>query len=108
MDERDKGDKFERLITTYLLNDPEWAARLSDVWLWTEWPGRQGRPDTGIDLVAALREEDGYAVIQCKFYAPGFTVAKGDIDSRTAPTSRRMASRLGNMPTASVRSSTVS
>nr|WP_253945572.1 DEAD/DEAH box helicase family protein [Nocardioides sp. zg-DK7169] len=81
LDERDKGDKFERLIKTYLLNDPEWANRFSDVWLWTEWPGREGRPDTGIDLVAALRDEDGYAAIQCKFYAPGSTVAKGDIDS---------------------------
>ena len=82
LDERDKGDKFERLIKTYLLNDPEWAARFSDVWLWTEWPGRGNRPDTGIDLVAALRDEpDAYAAIQCKFYAPGSTVAKGDIDS---------------------------
>ncbi|MDH2415806.1 type ISP restriction/modification enzyme [Nocardioides sp. CER19] len=81
LDERDKGDKFERLIKTYLLNDPEWAARFSDVWLWTEWEGRQGRPDTGIDLVAALRDEDGYAAVQCKFYAPGATVSKGDIDS---------------------------
>lgn len=81
LDERDKGDKFERLIKTYLLNDPEWAARFSDVWLWTEWPGRDGRTDTGIDLVAALRDDDGHAAIQCKFYAPGSTVAKGDIDS---------------------------
>lgn len=81
LDERDKGDKFERLIKTYLLNDPEWANRFSDVWLWTEWPGREGRPDTGIDLVGALRDEDGYAAIQCKFYAPGSSVAKGDIDS---------------------------
>ncbi|GAA2131894.1 DEAD/DEAH box helicase [Nocardioides bigeumensis] len=81
LDERDKGDKFERLIKTYLLNDPEWANRFSDVWLWTEWPGREGRTDTGIDLVAALRDDNGYAAIQCKFYAPGSTVAKGDIDS---------------------------
>ena len=53
LDERDKGDKFERLIAAYLRNDPEWTARFSDVWLWSEWPGRDGRPDTGIDLVAA-------------------------------------------------------
>lgn len=81
LDERDKGDKFERLVKTYLLNDPEWAARFSDVWMWTDWPGREGRPDTGIDLVAALRDGDGYAAIQCKFYAPGAAVSKGDIDS---------------------------
>lgn len=56
LDERDKGDKFERLVQAYLRTDPEWAARFSDVWLWSEWPGRGGRPDTGIDLVAANRD----------------------------------------------------
>jgi predicted helicase len=81
LDERDKGDKFERLVKTYLLNDPEWSARFSNVWMWSEWPDRDGRPDTGIDLVAALRDEDSYAAIQCKFYASGATVSKGDIDS---------------------------
>jgi predicted helicase len=81
LDERDKGDKFERLIKTYLLNDPEWSARFSNAWLWSEWPGREGRPDTGIDLVAALRDEDSYAAIQCKFYEAGATVSKRDIDS---------------------------
>jgi predicted helicase len=81
LDERDKGDKFERLVRTYLLNDPEWSARFSDVWLWSEWPGREGRPDTGIDLVAANRDDNLYAAIQCKFYRPGSSVAKSEIDS---------------------------
>lgn len=81
LDERDKGDKFERLVKTYLLNDPEWSARFSNVWLWSDWPGREGRPDTGIDLVAAIRDDDSYAAIQCKFYAASRTVSKRDIDS---------------------------
>lgn len=81
LDERDKGDKYERLVKTFLLNDPEWAARFSNVWLWSEWPGRDGRPDTGVDLVAQLRDRDTFAAIQCKFYAPGSTVSKADIDS---------------------------
>jgi predicted helicase len=81
LDEQDKGSRFERLIKSYLLNDPEWSARFSDVWLWSEWPGRQGRPDTGIDLVAAHRDSESFAAIQCKFYRPGSTVAKGEIDS---------------------------
>src|SRR4051812_7140234 len=50
LDERDKGDKFERLVRAYLLSDPQWVQRFTDVWLWSDWPGRQGRPDTGIDL----------------------------------------------------------
>jgi len=81
LDERDKGDKFERLIRAYLTTDPEWTARFSDVWLWSEWPGRSGQPDTGIDLVAANINDDGLTAIQCKFYAPDRTVAKADIDS---------------------------
>lgn len=80
LDERDKGDKFERLIAAYLRNDPEWTTRFSDVWLWSEWPGRNGRPDTGIDLVAKNRDRDDFTAIQCKFYEADRKVAKEDID----------------------------
>ena len=51
-DERDKGDKFERLMLQFFKTDLQWSDRFSDVWTWSEWPERQGRPDTGIDLVA--------------------------------------------------------
>ncbi|GHE06847.1 helicase [Klenkia taihuensis] len=81
LDERDKGDKFERLIRAYLTSDPEWTAKFSDVWLWSDWPDRANRPDTGIDLVAANADDGALTAIQCKFYAPGRTVAKADIDS---------------------------
>lgn len=81
LDERDKGAKFERLVRAYLTTDPEWTARFSDVWLWSDWPGRDGRPDTGIDLVAANTDDGRLTAIQCKFYAADRTVAKADIDS---------------------------
>lgn len=81
LDERDKGDRFERLVKAYLSNEPEWTARFQNVWLWSEWPGRGKRPDTGIDLVAERRDGEGLAAIQCKFYAEGHKVAKSDIDS---------------------------
>ena len=68
LDERDKGDKFERLVQSFLRTDPEWTAKFDDVWTWTEWPERGTRTDTGIDLVAKVREADTYAAIQCKFY----------------------------------------
>jgi predicted helicase len=80
LDERDKGDKFERLIKAYLTTDPEWTAKFSDVWLWSEWPGRSGVTDIGIDLVAANRGSGDFTAIQCKFYAPGRKVEKSDID----------------------------
>ena len=66
LDWRDQGDKFERLIQSYLRNDPAWTAKFSDVWLWTDWPEREGRPDTGIDLVARNRDDDRFTAVQCK------------------------------------------
>ena len=84
LDERDKGDRFERLIASYLRTDAEWTAKFSDVWLWSDWPGREGRPDTGIDLVAQRRETGDFAAIQCKFYDEKRSVSKGDIDSFVA------------------------
>jgi len=30
----DKGTLFEKLIAKVLLTDPQYASRLSDVWLW--------------------------------------------------------------------------
>lgn len=80
-DERDKGDRFERLIAAYLRTDVTWAERFSNVRLWMEWPGRLGKADTGIDLVAEEREGGGLTAIQCKFYAPTHTLQKQDIDS---------------------------
>ncbi len=69
---RDLGDRFERLIRAYLKLDPQYVALFSDVWLWKDWPERESfgykAPDTGIDLVAKLRDEEGYCAIQCKFY----------------------------------------
>lgn len=80
-DERDKGDKFEQLMVAYLRTDPLYADRYSNVWRWTDWPGRDGKPDTGIDLVAEERDGSGLCAIQCKFYDPTHAVQKADIDS---------------------------
>ena len=33
LDQRDKGDKFERLMRFYLMTDPAWASQFSHVWL---------------------------------------------------------------------------
>jgi predicted helicase len=88
LDERDKGDKFERLVQSFLRTDPEWTAKFDDVWTWTEWPERGTRTDTGIDLVAKVRETDTFAAIQCKFYDEHRSVAKGDIDSFLSASSK--------------------
>jgi len=94
-DHRDKGGKFERLIKAYLTTDPLYVSRFSDVWLWNEWPDRGGKADTGIDLVAKERDTGALVAIQCKFYAPTYTLQKGDIDSFfTASGKSPFASRL--------------
>lgn len=79
--ERDKGDKFERLIRKYLLVEPLFASRFDDVWRWMDWPERGNRPDRGIDLVARERETGDLVAVQCKFYDPAHYLTKPDIDS---------------------------
>ena len=77
---RELGDRFERLMRAYLTTDPMYAERFEHVWLWQDWPGRGGKADTGIDLVAA-ESDGGICAIQCKFYDAAHTLEKADIDS---------------------------
>lgn len=81
LDNRDKGDRFERLIKAFLETDPEWQQRFSTVEFFTKWEHNTGGKDIGIDLVAKNRYEDGWSAIQCKFYDAGAKIAKADIDS---------------------------
>ncbi|MDJ0357246.1 DEAD/DEAH box helicase family protein [Paenarthrobacter sp. PH39-S1] len=78
--ERMKGSYFELLVEQYLGHDGVQSPQYQKVWLWRDWPGRNGKPDTGIDLVAE-REDRGVTAIQCKFYAEGHKIQKHDIDS---------------------------
>ncbi len=79
--EKDKGDKFEKLMLAFFQNDPTYKAQFKEVWLWKDWKGNKGKPDTGIDLVAENIHGDGFTAIQCKFYGPNTTLDKKDIDS---------------------------
>src|SRR5687768_2333179 len=81
LSKRDLGDKFERLVASYLVTDPLYKDKYSDVWLWSEWPERRNRPDVGIDLVAKERHTGDYCAIQCKFFDPAYSLQKADIDS---------------------------
>ena len=80
--ERDKGNRFERLIQAYLLTDPQYAYQFKKVWLWNEFPGKKdlGGSDTGIDLVAVTHNDDFWA-IQCKCYQESATIDKPAVDS---------------------------
>ncbi|MHB8263122.1 MAG: restriction endonuclease [Acidimicrobiales bacterium] len=81
-------------MKAFLTKDPLFASRFSKVWLWSEWPSRAGRHDTGIDLVAEEADR-GLCAIQCKFYGEGQYIAKADIDSFLAASGERyFTSRL--------------
>ncbi|MBX7246193.1 MAG: DEAD/DEAH box helicase family protein [Candidatus Sumerlaeaceae bacterium] len=92
---RDKGTQFEKLIANYLMTDPQYADRLSDVWLWSEWPDRWDS-DVGIDLVARERGTGDYWAIQCKFYDPAHSLQKADIDSFFTASGKRFATTDGD------------
>jgi predicted helicase len=81
--ERDKGTYFERLAVAYLTHDPVQVQQFESVQTYKDWASEQGwdARDTGIDLVAKLSDEDGFAAIQCKFYDPKHRIRKEDIDS---------------------------
>ena len=65
--EKEKGTKFERASRYYLKNDPVYAQRFSEVWMWADAPTNDG-VDVGIDLVALDAEDGSYWAIQCKCY----------------------------------------
>lgn len=81
--EREKGTYFERLACTFPTTDPVQAEEYSQVSIWSEWAADNGwnGKDVGIDLVAKLRNEEGFAAIQCKFYKSSHRIQKADIDS---------------------------
>ncbi|MFT4259242.1 type ISP restriction/modification enzyme [Microbacterium sp.] len=77
---RMQGNYLEQLARHYLTVEPLRAERLGAVWLWKDWPGRDGRPDTGIDLVAEI-QGGGLLAVQVKFFAEHHRMQKGDLDS---------------------------
>ncbi|WP_375682156.1 DEAD/DEAH box helicase family protein, partial [Bartonella sp. CE47NXGY] len=68
----------------YLMHDPLHYGRYEKVETYYEWAEeREGwnKNDIGIDLVAKLRNQEGYVAIQCKFYKADHQISKKDIDS---------------------------
>jgi predicted helicase len=90
LSERDKGDKFERLMQAYLQTDPRYADLFTNVWLWNEFFARKdfGGKDTGIDLVARTASGDFWA-IQCKCFQESATIDKPAVDSFLSTSSKQ-------------------
>ena len=76
----EQGARFERLMLRFFKEEPTWSAQFDEVWLWDDWPDRDG-PDHGIDLVAKNAGEDTFTAIQAKCYAAGTPVKKNEINT---------------------------
>lgn len=87
--EKDKGERFERLMQAYLQTDPQYSNQFKKVWLWNEFPGKNdlGGGDTGIDLVAVTHHNE-YWAIQCKCYQETASIDKPAVDSFLSTSSR--------------------
>ncbi|MCY3986885.1 MAG: DEAD/DEAH box helicase family protein, partial [Candidatus Dadabacteria bacterium] len=95
--EYDKGKAFERLCRIFLTYDPVQSMQYEPPVPWEQWAECHNLPkiDTGVDLVAKLRNEDGWCAIQCKFYAKKRTIPKAEIDSfLSASGSKHFSRRL--------------
>jgi predicted helicase len=88
--ERDKGDRFERLMQAYLKTDPKYLTTFKEVWMWNEFPAKSdlGGKDIGIDLVAHTYSGE-YWAIQCKFYSENSTIDKKSVDSFLSTSSKQ-------------------
>ena len=85
------GTAFEDLCAAFLTHDPVQAGQFRNVQSYADWANERGlpAPDTGIDLVAELRDDPGYfAAIQCKFLETGGSIPKKEIESFLAASGR--------------------
>jgi predicted helicase len=85
----EKGSRLERLTKLIFTHDPKYSSTYSKVYLWNEWPGRDGKVDTGIDVVAERRDGSGYCAIQCKNFVADKSIEKSDIDSFFSASGKR-------------------
>ncbi len=91
------GHAFACLSKIFLENDATQTQQYSEVWHYSDWAKEHDEyvsKDIGIDLVAKLRDEDGYCAIQCKFYKSDHSVSKADLDSFISASASSDFSRL--------------
>lgn len=91
------GNAFERLAKVFLENDATQIQQYIKVWHYEDWAKEHdgySAKDIGIDLVAKLRDEEGYCAIQCKFYEADHSISKSDLDSFISASSTNDFTRL--------------
>lgn len=82
--QRERGNMFEEVVKSYLLNEPKYKNLYDAVWLLKEVPAEYGIPkkDIGVDLVARYRGTDNLTAVQAKYYRG--KVGKDTINSYVA------------------------
>lgn len=78
----EKGMHFEKLVKIYLERDNLQSQQFDQIWHYTDWAQMMEfdiTEDMGIDLVARMADNSGYAAIQCKFYAENRNILRSDI-----------------------------
>ncbi|WP_139413268.1 DEAD/DEAH box helicase [Bartonella mastomydis] len=92
---RELGTLFENLVKDYLSEDPLQKQEYEKVQTYSEWAEEhdEDRRDIGIDLVATIRDQGGYAAIQCKCYDAAHIIKKEDIDSFIAASGKKIFTR---------------
>ena len=78
-DDHRRGETFERAVKWLLENAPETRNKFKKVWLWDDYPDREGR-DLGIDLVAETLQGTRWA-IQAKCYGPDQSLTWPDLST---------------------------
>ena len=79
---------------SFLTTDPLYTNLYGSVWLRQEWPKRDGKVDTGIELLVEEKASRKITAIQCKLHVPDYALQKEYIDwfftaSGKAPFKRR-------------------
>ncbi|QEE08868.1 N-6 DNA methylase [Bartonella kosoyi] len=92
---RELGTMFENLVMVYLSEAPLQKQEYEKVQTYLEWAKEHDEDgtDIGIDLVATIRDEGGYAAIQCKCYNASHIIKKEDIDSFIAASGKKIFTR---------------
>lgn len=86
--QRNRGTAFEKMVVSYLKNEPTYKNKYSDVWMLNEVPEEYhvSRKDTGVDIVARDKATGKLTAIQAKYYKD--KVGKDTINSFIAEASK--------------------
>jgi len=91
------GLAFERICKIFFEKDATQTQEYSQIWHYKDWAKQNSgysETDIGIDLVAKLRNHEGYCAIQCKCYQSEYSISKSDIDSFISASSTSDFTRL--------------